>query len=253
MSSMLERAIALISLVVPLTCAGLGAEVNLPPRAELMVVNVIPGVPASFELAASDPDGDPLAFTVLGGPHHGQLVGDPPHLTYIPELGSWGTDEITFSVADPYGAIDLGLVKLCVTPPIPTHYIGDANALSKVGLAELAVHLAGQQVQVWYIFTERAGVFAIGEVIPVLLPPGGEVSWVGMCRVEAAGAHLELPATDWDDAGLLHVATRSLPAGAYILTVVKHREAFSFLIALKGTPDEGTHLAAGDPREEQGG
>jgi|GEM_PF-1319848 len=253
MSSMVERALAVISLVVPLACAGLGAEPNLPPRAELMVVDAIPAVPVSFTLAASDPNGDPLVFTVLGGPHRGQLVGNPPHLTYIPEPGSWGTDEITFSVADPYGAIDLGLVRLCVAPQIPTHYIGEANALSEVGLAELAAHLAGQQVRVWYIFAERPGVFAIGEVIPVLLPPGGEVSWVGMWWVGAEGVHLESPATDWDAAGLLHVATRSLPAGAYLLTVVKHREAFSFLIALKGTPNEGPHLATGDPREGQGG
>ncbi len=233
--------------------AGPGGLANSAPRAESQVVYVLPGRPAAFRLQGSDPDGDPLTYTILGGPRYGRLEGTVPHLTYVPEGGFQGTDELTYSVKDPYGAMDLGMVKLRVTPLITARVVGQSDAASETGLAGLVEHLARQQVRVWYVFSERTAVFAIGQPIPVLLPPGGEVNWAGLSQTGPEGIRLVPVAGDWDPKGWLRVATQYLSPGSYILTVVKDHQAFSFLIALKGAPTPGTHLAVGDPREEQGG
>ncbi len=238
-----------------LAFAGPGAGANLPPRAELLVVDVSPGSPVSFKLAATDPDGDPLTFAILGGPRHGRLEGTAPRLTYTPDRGFLGEDELTFAVTDPHGAFDLGMVRLRVTPGITTHRIGnpERQAAPDAGLASLASHLVGQQVRTWYIFTQPSGPFAIGQEIPVLLPPGGEVHWVGLSQIGADDTSLVPITRDWNPMGWLRVTTPTASPGTYILTVVKDQQAFSFLFVLKSAPGQGTHLATASPGERQGG
>ncbi len=53
-----------------------------------------------FVLGASDPDGDPLEYTLLSEPDHGQLDGEPPKLEYGPEWGFEGTVSFDFEVSD---------------------------------------------------------------------------------------------------------------------------------------------------------
>jgi len=245
MAPMMRRAIALASVALPLACAGLGAEPNLPPRAELIVVDVIAGVPASFTLAASDPNGDPLVFTVLGGPHHGRLEGEGPHLTYAPDRGFVGEDELRFAATDPFGAFDLGTVRLRVTAQVTVHRFGEPNLIPELGLSSLATHLNQQQVRVWYVFYDRAVPFAIGQPIPVLLPPGGEPQWVGLCHANPDGVRFVPISAEWSPSGWLRVATHVVPPGVYILTAVKENRAFSFLVSLGNAPAPGVHLAGG--------
>lgn len=51
-------------------------------------------------LAASDPDGDPLTFSVTEGPSHGSLGGTPPSLVYQPAAGFTGEDSFTYTASD---------------------------------------------------------------------------------------------------------------------------------------------------------
>lgn len=54
----------------------------------------------AITLTGSDADGDPLMFSVTGGPTDGILSGLAPALTYTPNLEFAGTDSFTFKVND---------------------------------------------------------------------------------------------------------------------------------------------------------
>jgi hypothetical protein len=51
-------------------------------------------------LAASDPDGDTLTYTLLTPPQHGSLSGTPPVLSYRPGANYNGSDSFSFQVSD---------------------------------------------------------------------------------------------------------------------------------------------------------
>ncbi len=245
------RAFAICAVMAGL--GGVGLAGNRTPRAEPLVVDVLPGTPTSLVLSATDPDGDTLTFSILGGPHHGRLEGTGPELIYIPEPGFLGTDEFSFAVVDPYGALDVGMAKLRVAPGITTYWVGpEARSRPNVGLAALATRLASEGVQVWYIFTQVGGPFSAGQEFPVLLPPQGNVVWVSLSRFEGEGTALLPVSWTWDPRGWLRVAAPTGP-GSYFLTVVKGQQAFSFLVSVKGVPSEGIHLTSAGLAEQQGG
>ncbi|OFV83141.1 MAG: hypothetical protein A3B65_07730, partial [Acidobacteria bacterium RIFCSPHIGHO2_02_FULL_67_57] len=50
-------------------------------------------------LTGSDPDGDPLTFTVASNPANGALAGLAPNLTYTPAANFNGSDSFTFTVS----------------------------------------------------------------------------------------------------------------------------------------------------------
>jgi len=87
--------------------------------------------PVSLTLKASDldvdpyyPEDHPLQFVIVSGPTHGALSGDlidiiyeTPHtayvsLTYTPTAGYVGSDSITFSVTDLFGASTTALIQI---------------------------------------------------------------------------------------------------------------------------------------------
>ena len=51
-------------------------------------------------LAATDPDGNPITYSVLTPPTHGTLAGTPPYLAYTPTAGYTGWDTFTFKASD---------------------------------------------------------------------------------------------------------------------------------------------------------
>jgi VCBS repeat-containing protein len=51
-------------------------------------------------LTGSDPEGDPLTFTLVEGPAYGTLTGTPPDLLYAPAPNFSGADSLRFTVSD---------------------------------------------------------------------------------------------------------------------------------------------------------
>jgi hypothetical protein len=60
----------------------------------------------------SDPDGDPLAVTLVAGPQHGVLALDGAAFTYIPDANYAGSDAFTYRVSD--GALSSDTVTAAV-------------------------------------------------------------------------------------------------------------------------------------------
>ena len=51
-------------------------------------------------LRARDDDGDPLTYTIIQKPSHGILLGEPPNLQFLPDIGFTGTVYLVFRVND---------------------------------------------------------------------------------------------------------------------------------------------------------
>ncbi|HEV2851597.1 MAG TPA: IPTL-CTERM sorting domain-containing protein, partial [Thermoanaerobaculia bacterium] len=71
-------------------------------------------VPVGITLTGSDPDGDPLTFSIVTPPAHGSLTGTPPNVTYTPNPNYNGPDSFVFQVDDGNGGTDTGTVTITV-------------------------------------------------------------------------------------------------------------------------------------------
>lgn len=78
--------------------------VNSAPVAEGQSLSTDQDKSLAITLTASDPDGDPLEYTVTSGPFSGTLSGAAPNLTYTPDPGFKGIDQFTFIASD--GSLD---------------------------------------------------------------------------------------------------------------------------------------------------
>ena len=76
--------------------------VNQPPVANGQTVTVGESstIGVNITLSATDPENDPLTYTVVSSPSHGTLSGTAPNLTYKPTSNYFGTDSFTFKAND---------------------------------------------------------------------------------------------------------------------------------------------------------
>ncbi|HUS28691.1 MAG TPA: Ig-like domain-containing protein [Kofleriaceae bacterium] len=74
--------------------------VNRPPTATAANVTTNEDTAVGITLAATDPDGNALTFTVLTNPTKGTLSGTAPNLTFTPNANASGADSFTFRVSD---------------------------------------------------------------------------------------------------------------------------------------------------------
>ncbi len=87
--------------------------VNDAPVADEQVVVSDEDTAVAIALTGSDVDGDPLTFSVTGGPTNGTLSGTSPNLTYTPDADFNGADSFTFIAND--GTIDSAAAIVSIT------------------------------------------------------------------------------------------------------------------------------------------
>jgi uncharacterized delta-60 repeat protein len=93
--------------------------VNDPPSPAPPVQNMTTpeDTPISGQLAANDPDGDPVTFTLEAGPSNGSLtLASNGAFTFTPNPNFSGVAEFVYRASDPSGAFNLGGVRIIVTP-----------------------------------------------------------------------------------------------------------------------------------------
>jgi RHS repeat-associated protein len=89
---------------------------NRPPVADAQLLSLPEDGTLSLVLTGSDPDGDPLRFTLLAAPSHGTLTGTPPNLTHAPALDFFGEDRLLFTVSDGVLTSSAAAVSITVHP-----------------------------------------------------------------------------------------------------------------------------------------
>jgi len=85
---------------IPATVSLVITPTDDPPIANGDNVTVPEDSVSHILLTGSDPDGDPLTYTVLRAPIHGKLSGTAPSLTYTPDPNFSWLDSFTFRVND---------------------------------------------------------------------------------------------------------------------------------------------------------
>lgn len=95
------------------------SECNDPPVANDQSVTTNQNTPVPITLFATDPDGDPITYSIVGlGPSHGSL--NPPlnpstgTVTYAPTASYFGPDSFTFKATDSQGA-DSNIATVSIT------------------------------------------------------------------------------------------------------------------------------------------
>ena len=73
---------------------------NDPPEASDLAVLTDEDVPVDITLTATDPDGDPLSYSLNGTAIEGVLSGIAPDLTYTPAPNWYGSESFSYTVAD---------------------------------------------------------------------------------------------------------------------------------------------------------
>jgi carboxypeptidase T len=89
---------------------------NQPPTANPQSVVTAEDTALGITLTGSDPDGDPLTFSVTTAPGHGTLSGTAPNVTYAPAANYNGADSFAFVVNDGLANSSPATVSIAITP-----------------------------------------------------------------------------------------------------------------------------------------
>ncbi len=101
---------------IPATVSLMVTPADDPPIANGDNVTVKEDGVKNIVLTGTDPDGDPLTYSVLRAPTHGKLGGQSPNLTYTPDPNFSWLDSFTFRVNDGKTDSVPATVMISVTP-----------------------------------------------------------------------------------------------------------------------------------------
>ena len=118
---------------------------NQAPVANAQTLSTDEDTPVDVILSGSDPEGDPLTFTVVSSPTHGTLAGTAPDLTYIPYADFNGADSFTFVVND--GLQDSAPATVSVEVlPVNDAPLADPQTVITYKNRSVAITLSGSDV-----------------------------------------------------------------------------------------------------------
>ena len=89
---------------------------NGEPTADAQTVNTDEDIPLGITLTGSDPELDPITFSVVTPPSNGILSGTAPNLTYTPNANYNGSDSFTFKANDGNSDSNVETVDITINP-----------------------------------------------------------------------------------------------------------------------------------------
>ncbi len=173
---------------------------NRPPAAFTQSRSVPEDSSVQVFLAGSDPDGNPLTYSITTPPAHGTLSGTPPDVTYTPAPNFNGTDSFQFQVSDGQFSSAAATVALQIiaSNDLPT-LIATAGVLFPLGNGDTN----------WYILsTNNTDATVVFDASPSSDPDGTSLSFLwylaGEIEPFASGT----------------ITTNTLPVGTYNVLVI---------------------------------
>lgn len=140
------------------------------------------GTLTTFNVAATDADGDTMTYTITSGPSHGMASFTGNALSYTATSGYEGSDAIGFDVSDGHGGVTSGTVNWTVTSNLK--FIGNVISGTKPTLSEASVYfpgVAGLAVQDTGTYPTGVAVYALPsqslDSTPVTVPSGTSVQY----------------------------------------------------------------------------
>lgn len=118
-------------------CSGL-----VPPVADDQLLATPTDTALAVTLSGSDGNNDALSYAVVSQPLNGTLSGQAPNLTYTPNPGYAGTDDLFFTVDDGIAEGAAGQIEIAVgvtTPNVPPVATADGAATDEDVAALIAV------------------------------------------------------------------------------------------------------------------
>ena len=118
---------------------------NPPPVADPQPVTTDEDTAVDITLTGSDPEGEPITFSVQSGPSHGTLSGTAPDVVYTPAANHNGTDSFTFVVNDGHSSSAPATVSITIHP-LNDPPSANPQSVSTVQNTPVAITLAGTDV-----------------------------------------------------------------------------------------------------------
>jgi hypothetical protein len=118
---------------------------NTPPAASDLTVSLAEDSTTVVTLAASDAEGDALAYTVLTQPTFGTLTGTPPNLIYTPAPNVHGHDSFTYRASDSQADSNIATVSIVIAA-VNDAPVATAAAVTLNQGSSVALQLAGTDV-----------------------------------------------------------------------------------------------------------
>ena len=103
--------------IYDLKISGSASSGNSPPVAVNQAVVTNKNIAKAITLAASDPNNDPLNYSIVTQPAHGTLTGTAPNLNYNPDTDYVGADSFTFKANDGIADSNTATVSITVNDP----------------------------------------------------------------------------------------------------------------------------------------
>lgn len=119
---------------------------NAPPQAYNQSLSTDEDIDLAITLSGSDPESQPLTYTVLAQPQHGSLTGTEPNLIFHPEANYFGPDSFTFKVND--GQIDSNIATITITiNPVNDAPVANSQTKSTNVNQSVAITLTGSDIE----------------------------------------------------------------------------------------------------------
>ena len=96
------------------------SSTNLAPAANSQTITTPKNTAKAVTLTASDPENNPLTYSIVSSPSHGILTGTAPSVTYTPATDYVGPDNFTFKAKDGNLDSNTATVSISVTTPTDT-------------------------------------------------------------------------------------------------------------------------------------
>ncbi|MCU1347583.1 MAG: hypothetical protein JWO56_613, partial [Acidobacteria bacterium] len=233
---------------------------NTPPTANSQSVTTLEDNAVTITMTASDPDNQPLTFSIVTPPAHGSLgpimnaTATSAQVVYTPNANYNGNDSFTFMANDGNGGTATGIVSITVTP------VNDAPSFNTGTSPQTSLEDAGPQfVSPWASgisagpadeSTQHVTFTITGNTNPALFSAGPSVSPSGALSYTAApnaNGSASISVVAHDDGGTANGGVDTSAPQNFTINIIAVNDAPSFTKGAdqNALEDSGPHSVSG--------